>query len=125
MAAAVNLKTVPNLQHERLIHLEEPIRDRPTWKQWFEQQGVPNCEPTAGLRLNDYALVLQAAIASEGFAFGWKHLTQSLLSQGLLAARKDWSWETGLGFYLVWSRFKPLTTQARQVRDRILTLSGN
>ncbi len=124
MAAAVNLKSVPNLQHERLIHLEEPIRDRPSWKQWFAHQGVPNCEPTAGLRLNDYALVLQAAIASEGFAFGWQHLTQPLLSQGLLAAREDWSWKTGLGFYLVWSRSRPLTLQAKQVRDWILTLTA-
>jgi len=124
MAAAVNLKSVPNLQHERLIHLEEPIRDRPGWKHWFAHQGAPDCEPTAGLRLNDYALVLQAAIASEGFAFGWQHLTEPLLSQGLLAAREDWSWETGLGFYLVWSRVKPLTTQAIQVRDWILSLSA-
>ena len=66
--------------------------------------------------------MLQAAIASEGFAFGWQHLTQPLLSQGLLSARKEWSWETGLGFYLVWSRARPLTLQAKQVREWILTL---
>ena len=33
--SARNLRSIPNLLHERLIHLEEPIRMRPTWKQWF------------------------------------------------------------------------------------------
>ena len=82
MKSAVNLKGIPSLLHQRLIHLEEPIRERPTWKQWFAHFNINNSEPTAGLRLNDYALVLQAALAGEGFAFGWEHLTEPLVSQG-------------------------------------------
>lgn len=117
MAAAVNLKTIPNLLHERLIHLEEPVRERPTWGQWFSHFGITEREPKAGLRLNDYALVLQAAMAGEGVAFGWKHVTQGLIAKGLLAAREDWSWETGKGFYLVWSKTTPLIPQAERVRD--------
>ena len=70
MASAVNLKTVANLPHENLIHLEEPVRERPGWADYFSYWKVPYSEPKTGLRLNDYALVLQAAIAGEGFAFG-------------------------------------------------------
>ncbi|MEP2532674.1 LysR substrate-binding domain-containing protein [Shimia sp.] len=121
MAAARNLTTVPDLLHERLIHLEEPVRERPNWGQWFAHHNVPGREPKTGLRLNDYALVLQAAIAGEGFAFGWQHVTKGLISQGLLAAREDWSWNTGAGFYLVWSRRTPLISQAKRVRDWIIT----
>ena len=117
MRAAVNLKTVPNLLHERLIHLEEPVRERPTWGGWFAHHGVMDRAPKAGLRLNDYALVLQAAMAGEGFAFGWQHVTRGLISQGLLSARTEWSWRTGKGFYLVWSRTTPLIPQAARVRD--------
>ncbi len=117
MRAAVNLKTVPNLLHERLIHLEEPVRERPTWGGWFAHHGVMDRAPKAGLRLNDYALVLQAAMAGEGFAFGWQHVTRGLISQGLLSARTGWSWQTGKGFYLVWSRTTPLIPQAARVRD--------
>ncbi len=124
MAAETNLRSVPNLLHQRLIHLEEPIRERPTWQQWFAHFGVQNAVLQGGLRLNDYAMVLQAAMAGEGFAFGWKHITSSLVSGGVLAARKDWSWRTGLGFYLVWSKNRPLSGDAADIRDWILDHSA-
>lgn len=120
-AAAVNLRNVPGLLHQRLIHLEEPIRERPSWRQWFSAFGVTETPPSGGLRLNDYALVLQAAMAGEGFAFGWRHLVEPLVRQGMLAARTDWAWETGQGFYLVWSKSRPLIPKAIIVRDWILT----
>ena len=120
MAAAVNLTGIPGLLHQRLIHLEEPIRERPRWRDWFAQFGVRGATPRGGLRLNDYALVLQAAMAGEGFAFGWQHVTRRLIGQGLLAAREGWSWETGQGFHLVWSARRPLSPQALSVRDWIL-----
>lgn len=120
MAAAVDLRSLPNLLSQRLIHLEEPIRQRPSWSDWFANFSIRTAVPNTGLRLNDYALVLQAAMAGEGFAFGWKHLTDRLVDQGLLAARSDWQWTTGKGFYLVWSKKTPLSDDARKVRDWIL-----
>ncbi len=121
-AAAVNLATVANLLNQSLIHLEEPIRERPSWADFFAHWKVPYTEPKTGLRLNDYALVLQAAIAGEGFAFGWHHVTEHLIAQGLLVARREWAWETGQGFYLVWSDSTPLSPQAEQVRDWLTSL---
>nr|WP_170616659.1 LysR substrate-binding domain-containing protein [uncultured Ruegeria sp.] len=122
MAAAVNLRNVPGLLSQRLIHLEEPIRERPSWRQWFWEFGVTEIPPRSGLRLNDYALVLQAAIAGEGFAFGWDHLVAPLVQQGLLAARSEWTWKTGKGIYLVWSKSRELTPKAEIVRDWILSV---
>lgn len=75
--------------------------------------------------MNDYALVLQAGTAGEGIAFGWRHVTDRLVEQGVLAARKDWTWEPGLGFYLVWSKMNELTGAAAQVRDWILETFEN
>lgn len=124
MAAAVHLRNISGLLHQRLIHLEEPVRDRPTWSQWFASHGIRETTPRGGLRLNDYALVLQAAMAGEGFAFGWQHVTRGLIDQGLLAARTDWGWQTGKGFYLVWSTARPLTPQAVAVRDWIIAAAG-
>lgn len=121
MAAAKGLRSLTGLLHQRLIQLEEPVRERPTWADWFAHFGIRDTLPKGGLRLNDYALVIQAAMASEGFAFGWKHLTDRLIEQGLLAGRPDWSWRTGKGFYLVWSTRHPLTPEAEAVRDWILT----
>lgn len=124
MAAAVNLTTIGNLMAQSLIHLEEPVRARPSWADFFGHWNVPYTEPKTGLRLNDYALVLQAAMAGEGFAFGWQHVTEDLISRGLLAARPEWAWETGAGFYLVWSATAPLSPQAEQVRDWLVSLQA-
>jgi len=124
IAAAINLQTVPNLLHEKLIHLEEPIRERPTWQQWFTSFGVKAAAPDAGLRLNDYALVLQAAMSGEGFAFGWAHVAEPLIEKRLLAARREWTWQTGFGFYLVWSKTRDLNEAGVRVRDWILQKSG-
>jgi DNA-binding transcriptional LysR family regulator len=123
MSMAVNLKTIPNLLHERLIHLEEPVRERPMWEHWFAHHGVTGHTPETGLRLNDYALVLQAAMTGEGFAFGWQHVTKPLIDKGILAAKLEWSWVTGSGFYLVWSKTTPLISNAELVRDWMISLS--
>lgn len=124
MSTAINLATVANLPNQSLIHLEEPIRDRPTWADFFRFWKVPFTEPRTGLRLNDYALVLQAAIAGEGFAFGWQHVTEGLIARGLLTARPEWAWETGAGFYLVWSATAALSPQADAVRRWLINLKG-
>ena len=123
VAAAQGLKTVSDLASERLIHLEEPVRVRPTWRQWFAHHGVEEVAPSAGLRLNDYAMVLQAAVSGEGFAFGWDHIVQNLVERGLLSAKSDWAWRTGNGIYLVWSATRPLSPQAAQVRDWIVSVA--
>ncbi|MCE2516876.1 MAG: LysR family transcriptional regulator [Alphaproteobacteria bacterium] len=123
MRAATNLRSIPNLLNQRLIHLEEPIRERPTWADWFRHHRIDNRDLHGGLRLNDYALVLQAAVSGEGFAIGWDHIVGNMLDRGVLAARQDWRWVTGRGVYLVWSQNKPLSRQARQVRDWMIDLS--
>jgi DNA-binding transcriptional LysR family regulator len=123
MRSARNLRSIPNLMHERLIHLEEPVRIRPTWKQWFTHHGINGVDVSEGMRLNDYALVLQAAQTGEGFAFGWEHIVRDLIDRQLLAAREDWAWRTGRGIYLVWSRSRALSENAVKVREWILSFS--
>ena len=123
LSAARNLRSVPNLLHERLLHLEEPIRERPTWSQWFAHHGIEGRDITSGLRLNEYTLVLQAAISGEGFAFGWKHIVQDLLDRDILHGKENWAWRTGNGIYLVWSKNKPLSPNAEIVRDWIISIS--
>ncbi|MAZ22805.1 LysR substrate-binding domain-containing protein [Roseovarius sp.] len=123
MAAAKNLRSIPTLMSERLIHLEEPIRQRPNWSDWFAHHGIRDRDVSAGLRLNDYALVLQAAVSGEGFAFGWEHIVRNLLDRGMLAARREWSWRTGQGIYLLWSSHAPLSDHAIAVRDWIIDVA--
>ncbi|MEM9783028.1 MAG: LysR substrate-binding domain-containing protein [Pseudomonadota bacterium] len=98
-----------------LIHLEEPYRARPTWADWFAAAGLSWRDAGGGLRLNDYALVLQAAMAGEGVAMGYAHVIDRLLAQGLLVRLGPWSWATGLGHWLVWSDRTPLSENAEAV----------
>ncbi len=120
MQAAQPLKRLSELAMQPLIHLEEPIRERRGWAQYFAAFNIQIPTLTGGLRLNDYALVLQAAMAGEGFAFGWRHVTRALINADLLEAHSEWAWHTGMGFYLVWSNLRPLSEKAALTRDWLI-----
>lgn len=112
------------LAHADLIHLEEPYRMRPTWTDFFQHHGVTFRDTGAGLRLNDYALVIQAAIAGQGIALGWHHLTDSLIEQGLLRRAHPSVYAQTEGFYLLWNAAGGLKPEAQAVLDWLL-IEGN
>jgi DNA-binding transcriptional LysR family regulator len=114
------LTTIRDLMELPLIHLEEPYRYRPGWPQFFAHFGADFRDNGEGLRLNDYALVLQAAMAGEGFALGWMHICERPISQRLLCAIGPWSWSTGDGFHLVWSDSIAISPHTALVREWII-----
>ena len=103
-----------------LIHLEEPVRNRPTWQRWFDHFGISFEDKGKGLHLNDYTLVLQAAVAGEGVALGWHHIIDELTSRGYLQRLDMFSWKTGLGFHLCWSQLRHQSEQESCVRSWLL-----
>lgn len=120
LAANPRPKTVEDLLAHHFIHLEEPFRPRPTWRDWFAACGVDFVDQGEGLRLNDYALVIQAAMAGEGVAIGWRHVTESLIKKRLLVPVLPQSWVTGEEFHLIWSNRTTLSAPAQRVRDWII-----
>ncbi len=115
--AVVKVSDLPTLP---LIHLDEPHRYRPGWSEYFAHFGIGFRDLGEGLRLNDYALVLQAAMAGEGVALGWQHVCERPIAQGLLQAVGRWSWETGEGFHLVWSESEAISPHTALIRDWIV-----
>ena len=113
-------RTIEDLLQHQFIHLEEPFRPRPTWHDWFASFGVDYVDRGEGLRLNDYALVIQAAMAGEGIAIGWRHVTESLIKKRLLVPVLAQSWITGEEFHLIWSSRTELSESAQQVRNWII-----
>ncbi len=107
------------LQHT-FIHLEEPFRPRPKWQHWFKAMGYDYTDQGEGLRLNDYALVIQAAMAGEGVALGWRHIVEPLIEQRLLTPLCNQHWRTGEEFHLIWSNRIKLSSPAELVRDWVL-----
>lgn len=114
VAGVGDLRTLP------LIHLDEPHRYRPGWSNYLAHFGIDFRDNGEGLRLNDYALVLQAAMAGEGVAIGWQHICERPIMQGLLRAVGPWIWTTGEGFHLVWSASQEISDHAAMVRDWIV-----
>lgn len=121
LMAEAQLEEARQLLKHRLIHLEEPVRKRVSWNEWLCHFDIKEPAAENGLRLNEYTLVLHAAMTGAGFAIGWHHLVAGLVSQGLLAARTDWRWITGRGYYVVWSRSHPLSADAIAIRDWIVS----
>jgi DNA-binding transcriptional LysR family regulator len=112
--------SLEDLDRHQFIHLEEPIRPRPQWRDWFEAFELDYVDRGEGLRLNDYALVIQAAMAGEGIALGWRHVVAALIKSRLLVPVVPQSWITGEEFHLIWSDKNTLSQPARQVRDWII-----
>ena len=113
-------RSIEDLLQHQFIHLEEPFRPRPRWLDWFQSFGVDFVDKGEGLRLNDYALVIQAAMAGEGIAMGWRHVTDSLIQKRLLVPVLPQSWKTSEEFHLIWSDRTELSESAQQVRDWII-----
>ena len=117
LAANPGPKSIEDLLQHQFIHLEEPFRPRPRWHDWFQFFGVDFVDKGEGLRLNDYALVIQAAMAGEGIAMGWRNVTDSLIRKRLLVPVLPQSWKSGEEFHLIWSDRTELSESTQQVRD--------
>jgi len=50
--------SIEDMERHQFIHLEEPYRPRPKWRDWFQSFGLEFIDNGEGLRLNDYALVI-------------------------------------------------------------------
>jgi DNA-binding transcriptional LysR family regulator len=109
--------SVEDLLSHTLIHLEEPHRPAAIWRDWFESAGIDGRRTPKGLQMNDYVLVVQAAIEGQGIALGWEHLTRGLVESGLLVRMTDHVLSTGAWFSVAWAKDRGLTAQAREVRD--------
>jgi len=78
------------LAQMRLLHLKQPFPGSwLSWPDWFEAHEVPMGKPTHDLTFNNYQLVLQAALLSQGVALGWRPLIDDMLRGGQLVRLAD------------------------------------
>lgn len=114
-------RTAADLLGHNLIHLEEPVRRACTWAEWFASTGEPFRPQGKRLAINDYVLVVQAVLAGEGIALGWEHLIAPQIRSGALVPVGGHVLRTGQAFYIVWPQSRELGSQARRVRDWLVT----
>ena len=95
------------------------------WKEWFESAGFTYRPQSRPLTINDYVLVIQAALAGEGVALGWRHLNERQVASGALVPVSDHVFATGSAFHVVWPRSRELSLPARKVRDWLVAQGGH
>ncbi len=70
-----------------LLHLEVDGKSRwLTWENWLADHGIDRKPAQGDLGLNTYGFVIQAALAEQGVALGWRGLVDHHLEQGSLVA---------------------------------------
>src|SRR5215217_850570 len=79
-----------DLQSMPLLHLDAGENTRwLDWSGWFQAAGVRFAASEHRVTINNYSLVIQAALAGQGVALGWRPLVDDLLDRGQLVPALD------------------------------------
>lgn len=85
-----------------LLHLRPESRSG--WFDWnalFPALGIAAMPRSGMLRFDNYTLLIQAAIAGQGVAIGWRHLIDHLLAQELLCQVCNGVVSSQLGYFVI------------------------
>jgi len=74
------------------------------WSEWFAALGIDNTARRQPVRVNNYPTLLQAAVAGQGIALGWRHLVDDFISAGSLVPALDVSVPGPGAFFISSSR---------------------
>lgn len=120
-ALAAELKdcTLESLARQRLIHLDSEDSSWTTWPDWLRQKGYDG-PVSQGVRVNNYAVALQAAQDGAGLALGWRRLLSPLLQDKNLQEITPHSLDAPRRFYLVSRPESELSRPARKLRRWII-----
>lgn len=111
--------TLEDLAKQRLIYLDSSDKSWTTWADWF--RGLGYTGPIApGLRVNNYAVALQAAREGAGLALGWQRLVLPLLRAGKLIPVGPHALNAPHSFFLVSRPEEDLSEAARLLKYWIL-----
>ncbi len=87
LAAHGPLDSPEALVHAALLHIDAPSEVRwLTWAGWFAAHGLTRSRRSGELGLNTYEFVVQAVLAGQGVALGWRPLIDPHLASGALVA---------------------------------------
>lgn len=78
-----------DLLNETLLILDDDHPDWMGWGEWLYRFGIELDSPRRSVMVNSYPALLQAAIAGQGVALGWRHLVDEFLAAGTLVALMD------------------------------------
>jgi len=120
------LHSVTDLPRHTLLELEDDHWDWMTWRIWLTENGVGLPVEHHGMAINNYPLILQAAVDGHGVALGWQHLVDNhLIDNRLIRPLKDAAVSTRFGYYLLSPIGHRQTADAIMFRDWLLQQVGD
>lgn len=87
--ARTELLSASDLLRERLLYLSGTYRPQAGWPYWFRHHDLAPPEARAGIQMNTYINMLQAAIEGQGIALAGHPLVDTFLETGALKRIAD------------------------------------
>ncbi|MDB6049060.1 MAG: gcvA 1 [Pseudomonas sp.] len=91
------------------------------WSGVFRELNLRQAPAPGQLRFDNYTLLIQAAIAGQGVAIGWRHLVDALLEQNLLCRPIADTALSACGYYVVLPQRKRRVQLVQQFVDWLAT----
>lgn len=93
--------TAEELFGRTLLYLDDSQKDWITWSEWFESVNYPEVKPKNRLNINNYPMLLQAAMNGQGVALAWGSLVDEYLDNGTLVRPVDTVLRTQANFCML------------------------
>ena len=90
-----------NIFGKTLLYLDDSQKDWVTWPEWFEAVNSPVVKPKNRVNINNYPMLLQAAINGQGVALAWGSLVDDYLKSGALVRPVETVLRTGANFSML------------------------
>ncbi|QBQ08252.1 MULTISPECIES: LysR family transcriptional regulator [unclassified Pseudomonas] len=114
--------SVQSLLEFPLLHLRQQNNNQ--WFDWsgvFRELGITTAPTPGQLRFDNYTLLIQAAIAGQGVAIGWRHLVDNLLEQKWLCRPIGDTVISRFGYYVVLPQRKRRSQLIERFVDWLMT----
>lgn len=102
---ATHLQVPEDLARETLIHdlSMDSHSGFPTWEAWLQKAGLTNISTSRGMKINNSAAVLQAAIDGQGVALARSVMARDDLAAGrLVRLFPEIKFESALAYYVIY-----------------------
>lgn len=105
----------------QLLHMDEGAQRWLTWADWMRLHGVTPPAAAPALVYSTYPLLLQATLAGEGVALGWRGLVDPLIEAGSLVPLLPALRRPGRGYFVTYRQDHPAEKHLRRIADWFMT----
>lgn len=108
------------LLQAQLIDLADSHWNWMNWRLWLGGNDIDEPLGNRNLQISSYPLVIDAAVAGQGVALGWRYLVDDLVAKGHLLRPFEQSLQTELGYYFICRENLQQDSVIQRVREWLL-----